>query len=170
MFCDEFSLDLAYFTTRSVHQNGVFVVDSISWSEGVITVKGGHDELVLNIEMDEDCGSRKWRRPLFESWYLHFPWSPYCDIYDIPTNHCDLAMEELRQFHRVDTWADVTIVSPSVYRSIPEIRRPVLRPTTLTREFADGSPFPFMGRGMFKVRLGDKTMEDEVWVQMLKEM
>ena len=64
----------------------------------------------------------------------------------------------------VDTGADVTIISPRAYRSIPETTRPELRPTSLTLKLADGSPFPFMGRGVFEVRLGTKTVEHEVWV------
>ncbi|KAJ8032186.1 hypothetical protein HOLleu_25640 [Holothuria leucospilota] len=63
-----------------------------------------------------------------------------------------------------DTGTDVTIISPRVHRSIPETTRPELRPTTLTLKLADGSPFPFMGRGVFEVRLGPKTVEHEVRV------
>ncbi|PIK58380.1 Retrovirus-related Pol polyprotein from transposon [Apostichopus japonicus] len=55
-------------------------------------------------------------------------------------------------------------LSPSVYESIPENSRPILRPAAVDLRLADGRPFPFKGRGIFQIRIGSKSVDHEVWV------
>ena len=65
----------------------------------------------------------------------------------------------------VDTGANITIMRSGVYKSIPESRRPQLRPVVDIMVLADGeSSLPFDGCARFKVVLDGHTVEHTVWV------
>ncbi|PIK33467.1 Retrovirus-related Pol polyprotein from transposon [Apostichopus japonicus] len=65
----------------------------------------------------------------------------------------------------VDTGANITIIKPSVYRSIPEFCRPHLRPVGSEMVLADGlSYLPFEGCATVQIELAGHRVEHTVWV------
>ena len=64
----------------------------------------------------------------------------------------------------VDTEANVTIVKPSVFYKIPASERPSLDQVESSMLLADGSSVPFLGRGRFRIQLGEEQVFHDVWV------
>ena len=64
----------------------------------------------------------------------------------------------------VDTGANVTIVKPSVLNRITAPERPPLERVETSMLLADGSSLPFLGRGRFRICLGEEEVFHDVWV------
>ncbi|KAJ8033437.1 hypothetical protein HOLleu_23675 [Holothuria leucospilota] len=76
----------------------------------------------------------------------------------------DGLLQEVPVNFLVDTGANITIINPRVYTSIPKSKQPKLLPAPVKMLLADGSVFPFQGRGVFQVCIAGRTVEHDVWV------
>ena len=56
----------------------------------------------------------------------------------------------------VDTGANVAIVKPSVFKKIPASERPPLDQVETSMLLANGSSLAFLGRGRFRIQLGEE--------------
>ena len=63
----------------------------------------------------------------------------------------------------VDTGANVTTVKPSVFNKIPVSERPPRDQVERSILLADGSSFLFLGRGLFRIQLGEEQVLHNVW-------
>ena len=64
----------------------------------------------------------------------------------------------------VDTGANITIVKSSVWERIPQFERPMLEDVEVKMILANGGSAPFVGRGVFTLRVADQEAEHRTWV------
>ena len=64
----------------------------------------------------------------------------------------------------VDTGANITIVKSSVWERIPQFKRPMLEDVEVKMILANGGSAPFVGRGVFTLRVADQEAEHRTWV------
>ena len=64
----------------------------------------------------------------------------------------------------VDTGANITIVKSSVWERIPQFKRPMLEDMEVKMILVNGGCAPFVGRGVFTLRVADQEAEHRTWV------
>ena len=68
----------------------------------------------------------------------------------------------------VDTGANITIVKSSVWERIPQFKRPMLEDVEVKMILANGGCAPFVGRGVFTLRVADQEAEHRTWVSNIQ--
>lgn len=107
---EQVSLGLAYFTTRVIPENShELVVDSIKWSDNMITVKRGQDYIVLKIGLGKDCRQdlkeikqNNLTVPPLDSWYPYNEHFSDCETYGWPRRHCKQVANDICELQKVD--------------------------------------------------------------------